>query len=167
MDHEDDRLIENLTPCEKLCFMLLDQQRRLEDKLDAMKAQQDHSERWMIYFAYVTNCWKEKYQYEHQLQRTIAMILEKLSPEREDYIMQECLRPLGIKIANDWGTIYYKRKNATYKTIDYTRLREVVGDCTTYDKLINHPHFYDLPRRMWSLLTMEEVRQYLPCIHST
>lgn len=157
--NDDDRFIDNMTACEKLCFMLLDQQKRLEDKLDEMVARQEVTERWSIYHAYVSSCWKEKYQYETQFQRSLALILKRLSDERERYIMDQCLRPLGI--ADIWDSIYQIEKNKKYKTLDYKRLRELIGDNSTYDKLINHPDFYDLPRRIWSHLTMEEVRGYL------
>lgn len=156
---DDDRFIENMTACEKLCFMLLDQQKRLEDKLDELVSRQEITERWSIYHAFINNCWSQKYQYETQFNRSLGLILEKLSEERTYHIINECLRPIGI--ADIWDSIYYNEKNKKYKTIDYKRLRELIGDNTTYERLINNREFYDLPRRIWSCLTMKEVRNYL------
>ena len=158
----DDRLIDNMTPCEKLCFMLLDQQRRLEDKIDEHISRQEVSERWSIYHAYISNCWSQKYQYETQFQRSLGMILEKLPEERVHVILDHCLRPLGI--ADIWDSIYCFDKNKRYKTIDYNRLRAFLGDNVAYDALINNSDFYELPKRIWSCLSMSEVRSYLPFV---
>ena len=127
--------------------------------MDTLISHQNHMERWTIYHAYVSNCWSQKYQYEVQLERTLAIILEKLSPEREHAIMQECLRPFGI--ADHWKSIYVKQQKKTYRTLDYKRLREIIGE---YEQIIHNKNFYDLPRRIWSHLTMDEVRQYIPYI---
>lgn len=138
----DDRWIDNMTQCEKLCFVLLDHQRRFEDKLDAVMIQQEYTERWMLYHTY---------RYAVPSQHILTMILEKLPKERQINIIIECLRPIGL--ANRWQTIY----NRKCGTINLTRLRELIADCKKYEKLL-----INLPRRIWSHMTMDEVRQYIP-----
>lgn len=137
----DDRLIDNISPCEKLCFMLLDKQKHMEDKLDAIIMEQEHTERWMIYHTFVSR----------PKQCLVATVLDKLPEQRRKSIITECVRPFGL--ARRWDTIY----NVSYRRINLTRLRELIGDCKKYEKIIN-----TLPRRVWSRMTMEEVRQYIP-----
>lgn len=155
---EEDRLIPNLTPTEKLCFMMLDQQRRLEDKLDALTAQQERNEKWMIYYMYTGSCWGSKLQYETHYERALHMVLCKLPEERQNELLHICFGRWADYIHEFYH--HDPRWMPPIRHFDFSAIRHRIPDCTEYIKVKEELAFDTMSHRVWSMMTMDEVRLY-------
>lgn len=157
---EEDRMIEGLTATEKLCFMLLDHQRRLEDRFDELITRQNYNEKWMIYYVYTRSVWGPRYHYESQWERALHLVLCKLPEERQ----MELLRAAFGKWADHVDAFYHMDNARTeprnYKRIDYSAIRHVTPNWADYQQTLKELSLHDMSHRIWSMMTVEEARLY-------
>lgn len=158
-DSNEDRWIVDATATEKLCFMMLDQQRRLEDKLDAIMVQQETNERWMIYYMYTGSCWGAKLQYETHYERALHMVLCKLPEERQKELLRICFGRWA-----DYVDEFYHHDPVRWmppiRHVDHSTIRHRIPDCSEYTKILEELAFDTMSHKVWSMMTMDEVRMY-------
>lgn len=159
MATEEDRLIDNLTPTEKLCFMMLDQQRRLEDKLDSIVDKLEENERWMIYYVYTGSCWGARLQYEAHYERALHMVLCKLPADRQNDLLRKCFGKWA-----EYVDAFYHHDEVRWmppiRHFDYGAIRRMVPDCLDYQRVLAELSLDTMSHRVWRMMTMEEVRLY-------
>lgn len=162
MNDESDRLIENLTPAEKLCFMLLDQQRRLEDRFEEYIAKQEYNEKWMIYYVYTRTCWGPRFHNETQYERSLNLVLCKLPYERQMELLRACFGKHADKVES-----FFHKDNSKstpemeYRVIDYSAIRHVHPNWDDYVRVREELSFHNMSHRVWSLMTIHEARLYI------
>ncbi len=163
-------MIENITPCEKLCFMILDQQQRLEDQMIKLTDFVERYDRWTVYNVFIHTLQCSRMDSSnfipgmYQVESVVDGILCKLPSNRS----REMLGILFERFAGHID-IFFEEKEFTNKkkylcvrghSFNFNRLREVLTDNLQYNECIHYIALHRLPANLWKLLTSDEVHVY-------
>lgn len=171
----DDRLIENITPCEKLCFMILDQQQRLEEQMEKMIQFIESNDRWTVYnmFVHSSMCSTlgsgEIVAGMYRVESLVNGILCKLSSTRA----REILEVLFDKHARYIDVIFEERSYTNKKRymcvrgphFNFEGLREQIKDNLEYNECIHYIALHQLPVNLWKMLSNNEINIFRNYYH--
>lgn len=160
----DDRLIENITPCEKLCFMILDQHQRLEEQMERLIAFVERNDRWTVYNSFVHSSTLGSRQLipgMYRVESLVNDIFSKLSITRS----RELLQILFDRYSQYIDVIFEEKSytnNQRYMCVrghnfNFEGLRGQIKDNLEYNACLHHIALHKLPVNLWKMLSNAEI----------